>query len=45
MDNIFLCEKAYSVCFSEISEDNRIITYTDNLLKDMYDHKIIIFSM
>ncbi len=38
MDNIFSCEKAYFVCFSESSEDNRIITYTDDFIKDMYDH-------
>lgn len=38
MDKILSCEKAYIECFSEINEENSIMTFTDELLKDMYDH-------
>lgn len=41
MENILLCERAYLESFSQMSCEQDYVEFTDDLLKDMYDHNFI----
>lgn len=45
MNNFSACERAYKECFSEVSENNGIVVFTDQSLPDMYDHNFFFATM
>lgn len=44
VDILLECEDNFTACFSEIFEDNNVIRFRDDQIKDMYDHNYTIIK-